>query len=125
MKGLLIKSPHIENILDGRKTWEIRGSTSKELNTTIALIRSGSGMVVGKCKIATVHGPLTRSDMEKNGSKHLVDQSRIDEVLQRYSKCYAWELVDVIELRQSVHYDHPKGAVIWVTLAPAVSQQVL
>jgi len=62
MKGLLIKSPHIENILSGRKTWEIRGSTIKELNTTIALIKSGSGMVVGKCKIVAVHGPLTRTD---------------------------------------------------------------
>jgi len=124
MKGLLIKSPHIENILSGGKTWEIRGSTTKELNTTIALIKSGSGMVIGKCKIVAVHGPLTRTDMEKNENKHLVERSRIDDVLNRYKTCYAWELKDVVKLKSPVRYEHPSGAVIWVSLAPSVAGQV-
>lgn len=124
MKGLLIKSPHIDNILSGRKTWEIRGSTTKELNTTIALIKSGSGMVIGKCKISAVHGPLTRTEMEKNEDKHLVERSRIDDVLSRYKACYAWELKDVVKLKSHIRYEHPSGAVIWVTLGPSVTAQV-
>jgi len=124
MKGLLIKSPHIENIIEGRKTWEIRGSKSKELNNEIGLIKSGSGLVVGKCKIIAVHGPLTRADFEKNTDKHLVESSRIDEVLARYKTCYAWELADISKLKLPVPYKHPNGAVIWTMLDDSVSKQV-
>ena len=124
MKGLLIKSPHIDNILRRRNTWEIRGTNTKELNSTIALIKSGSGMVVGKCKIAAVRGPLNRDEMERNETRHLVETSRIDEVLKRYKTYYAWELSHVVRLTSPVRYEHPSGAVIWVTLAPSVAAQV-
>jgi len=50
MKGLLINSPWIEMILEGKKTWEIRGANTK-LRGPIALIKSGSGKVVGTCAI--------------------------------------------------------------------------
>ena len=42
-KGLMIKSPWIDKILAGEKTWEIRGYTT-ETRGTIALIKSGSGL---------------------------------------------------------------------------------
>jgi hypothetical protein len=42
MKGLIVKSPWIELILEGKKTWEIRGSNTK-IRGPIALIKSGSG----------------------------------------------------------------------------------
>jgi hypothetical protein len=60
MKGMRFRSPHIENILSGRKTWEMRSSRTSELNRIIALIKSKSGTVIGTCKIGAVHGPLTR-----------------------------------------------------------------
>jgi predicted transcriptional regulator len=124
MKGLLIKSPHIEKIIDGKKTWELRGSQSKNLNATVGLIRSASGLVVGKCKLTKVHGPLTRADLEKNASKHCLDSKGIDEFLGRYKKCYAWELADVSKLKTTVPYKHPYGAVIWVNLEDSVAKQV-
>ena len=40
-RGLLIQSPHIEKVLSGKKTWEIRGYASK-IRGPIALIRSGT-----------------------------------------------------------------------------------
>ncbi len=39
-RGLLIKSPWVEDILQGRKTWEIRGLIT-HIRGKIALIRSG------------------------------------------------------------------------------------
>ena len=45
MKGLISKSPHVENILSGKKTWEIRGSNTR-IRGEIALIKSGSGTIV-------------------------------------------------------------------------------
>src|SRR5215813_1111974 len=104
MDGLLIKSPHIENILSGRKCWEIRGQKTSKLNRRIALIRSGSALVVGTCKIVAIHGPLTRSEMERTEQKHLVERSRFGEVLARYPNCYGWELQQVVALRVPVSY---------------------
>lgn len=44
MKEPLIKSPWIDYIFDGRKTWEIRGSNTK-IRGSVALIKSGSGIL--------------------------------------------------------------------------------
>jgi hypothetical protein len=57
-RGLLVKSPHIDRILARRKTWEIRG-TRTSVRELIALIRIGSGQIVGTCEIVDVLGPLT------------------------------------------------------------------
>ena len=48
MRALLIRHPHIDLILDGKKIWEIRGSRTS-VRGTIALVPSGSGTVVGVC----------------------------------------------------------------------------
>jgi hypothetical protein len=50
MKGLIIKSPWIDKILAGEKTWEIRGSNTK-IRGKISLIKSGSGMILGKADL--------------------------------------------------------------------------
>ncbi len=46
MKGLIIKQPWIDLILDGEKPWEIRGRATT-IRGTIALIKSGTGLVLG------------------------------------------------------------------------------
>lgn len=65
MKGLISKSPHIENILFGKKIWEIRDSNTKIIGE-IALIKSSSGTVVGKCELIDVIGPMGVDDLERN-----------------------------------------------------------
>lgn len=50
MKGLIIKSPWIELILEGKKTWEIRGSNTK-IRGPIVLIKSGSKKAFGEVNI--------------------------------------------------------------------------
>ncbi len=50
MRGLIIRSPHIENILAGKKTWEMRSSRIN-IRERIALIKAGSGCVVGVADI--------------------------------------------------------------------------
>ena len=46
LQGLVIKSPWIELILEGKKTWEIPGRPTK-FRDTIAVIKGGSGKVFG------------------------------------------------------------------------------
>ena len=38
---------------------------------------------------------------------------------------YAWVLKDVVELKNSVPYKHPSGAVTWVTLDEATTEKVM
>lgn len=113
-KGLLIKSPHIENILSGLKTWEMRSKPTK-VRGKIALIRSGSGKIVGDAKLIDCIGPLTMEDKRANMEKHRISPERLE--LPEVAKyVYAWVLADAVEYAKPVPYDHPSGAVIWVDL---------
>jgi hypothetical protein len=122
LDGLLIRAPWIDKILDGAKTWEIRGShTYKE--GRIALIESGTGTVVGVAELVGVVGPLSLKDLSANWRKAGFDR---DEQLFRlpYKQTFGWVLQNPKRLRSPVPYDHPSGAVIWVRLKPSVEQAV-
>jgi hypothetical protein len=114
LRGLVIKSPWVEHILAGRKTWEIRGSTTK-IRGRIALIRGGSGLIVGTCRLTDCRGPLTLEDMKANVSRHQIPLEALKDGLP-YSKTFAWVLEDARPLSAPAPYRHPSGAVIWVRL---------
>ena len=119
MKGVLIRSPWVDMILDGKKTWEIRGQNPK-LRGEIALIQSGSGTVVGVCELLDVHGPLSEDEYFGNSYRHRGDPT----YNLPYDKTYAWELTNVRRLKKPVPYDHPSGAVIWVKLPEDVEKKI-
>jgi hypothetical protein len=113
MNGLIIRVPWITHILTGRKSWEIRGSKTN-IRGRIALIRSGSGLVVGTCDLVDCIGPLTLGELRGNASKAALPASTITKL--PYPKTYAWVLKDAKKLRAAQRYEHPPGAVIWVKL---------
>jgi hypothetical protein len=112
--GLIIDEPWISMILNGEKTWEMR-TTSTRKRGRIALIRKGSGQVVGTANLVESLGPLTRQQTLDSVDRHGVpaDVIRTGSV---DSWVYPWVLADVARLDPPVAYDHPPGAVIWVTL---------
>ncbi|PFG05294.1 ASCH domain-containing protein [Bacillus sp. es.034] len=112
MKGLIIRFPWIELILDGKKTWEIRGSNTK-IRGPIALIKSGSGMVYGEVNISDSK-ELTLKDYQVSNEFHRV-QSDGSQALP-YKKTYAWVLEKPRMYKEPIPYKHPMGAVIWVNL---------
>lgn len=123
LDGLLIRAPWIDKILDGSKTWEIRGShTYKE--GRVALIESGTGTIVGVAELFGVVGPLSLQELSQNWKQAGFEKG---ERLYRlpYKKTFAWVMRNSKRLRQPVPYDHPSGAVIWVRLKPSVEQAVL
>jgi hypothetical protein len=120
LHGLLIKDPWIGEILQARKTWEIRGSNTK-IRGTIVLIRSSSGLVVGTCDIVGVVGPLTLAEMRKNLDRHRIPLSSLKDGLP-YKKTYAWVLRNAKQLEKPIAYDHPSGAVRWVKLPGKILQ---
>lgn len=117
-KGLMIRSPWIEKILEGEKTWEIRGYNT-ETRGTIALIRSGSGLICGLCDIIHVVGPLTRQELMDNNDRHCIPQDEIDHLVYevlKYETVYAWVLENAVACNPPLPYNHPVGAVRWVNL---------
>lgn len=121
-KGLVIDSPPIDRILAGQKTWEMRSTATKQRGR-FALIRKGSGLIVGTVEIVGCEGPLTPEQMLENQSLHMIDPARIrNGEVAKWT--HAWVLRDVRPLARPVPYRHPSGAVIWVTLDPSTAAQL-
>ena len=114
MKALIIDEPWISRILDGSKTWEMR-SRMTTARGPIALIRKGSGAVVGVAQLTGCRGPLILSELEANLDRHRVPIDRYRAgAASRWTT--AWELAQARPLEQPVPYRHPFGAVTWVNL---------
>lgn len=113
MNGLIIRSPWVEMILGRKKTWEIRGHPT-HVRGQIALIRGGSGLVVGTCELVDVVGPLTLADLRSNVGNAGPRPEELSEL--PYKKTYAWVLKNAKKFHSPRPYKHPSGAVIWVRL---------
>jgi hypothetical protein len=118
IKGLIIDMPHIDNILSGRKIWEMRSSLTK-IRGMVALIRKGSGQVIGVAELTDSIGPFSTDEMLANQPKHMISTTRLaDPKVSKWNK--AWVMKNARLLQRPVPYNHPNGAVIWVNLEPAV-----
>lgn len=118
LSAIPIKAPYIDQILNGEKTWEIRSKNTKKIGP-VALIRSGSGTVVGTATLSEVI-LITREIGRKNADKMGMDVYDAEAC----SGYYAWVLKDVIKFKNPVPYKHPSGAITWVTLDEVTTQKV-
>src|SRR5258708_38826392 len=111
MKGLIVDTPHIDNILSGQKTWEMR-SRRAHVRGTIALIRKGTGTVVGTAEIVDSVGPLSKSEMVANQSKHMISLNALnDPRVEKWN--HAWVIRNARKLPRPVRYQHQPGTVTW------------
>jgi hypothetical protein len=122
LSGLLIRSPYVDWILGGSKSWEIRGSATGKRGR-IALIQSGTGTVVGSADLVDVIGPLTRSEYLSNARKLGLKRSALPGALP-YERTFAWVLKKPSRLKKPVRYQHPYGSIIWVNLRPGVQAAI-
>jgi hypothetical protein len=122
MKGLIIDEPWISKILDGIKTWEMR-STRTSQRGQFALIRKGSGAVVGVANINGTTGPLSLHDLRANMDRHRVPVIEFESG-RAMKWTTAWLLSGAQALPRPVPYRHPLGAVTWVNLDPGVEALV-
>jgi len=121
LKGLIIDEPWIGKILRGDKVWEMR-TTATSLRGRIALIRKGSGEVVGVAELVDSIGPLDAIACRAHRDKHGIPPSQ-DDALLRWN--HAWVLQDARPLVRPVAYAHLNGAVIWVNLADSVAERMV
>lgn len=111
MDGLIIKPYWLDLILKGKKTLEIRGSSTSKIGEKIYLIES-RGKVKGTAVIDKTI-PLNKKLWEQLQSFHKVESS-FEELLERYKKPYAWSLTNVAILKAPFDYEKHHGAVIWI-----------
>lgn len=122
-RALVVRPPFVDWILDGKKTWEIRGTATK-IRGRIALIAGGTGTIVGTCDLVDVCGPLKVADLVANARR--LNEKPGDLKGPRYygDHTYAWVLTSASRLKKPINYRHPSGAVIWVTLSGNLAAKV-
>ncbi len=109
-RGLIIDERWIEKILNGSKTWEMR-STKTKIRGDVALIKKGTGTIVG---IAEIYDCIS-CDSEKLPLAvgfHGIPPS-MPNVFDKWN--VAWKL-RAVERLEPIPYQHKQGAVIWVKL---------
>lgn len=121
MKAIVIAEPWISLILAGTKTWEMRGRPCRHRGP-VALIRKGSGQVVGLADLADSRPALTDGKLSDAFAFHQVPHSQFFCRGRARWRC-PWILEKFVSL-EPVSYSHPKGAVIWVNLDPAVADAI-
>jgi ASCH domain len=122
LSGLLIRSPYIDWILAGSKTWEIRGSSTAKRGR-IALIQSGTGTVIGVADLVDAVGPLTRRELATNARKLGLKKTGTLRPLP-YRRTFAWVLKHARKLKTPIRYRHPSGCIIWVNLGPGIQAAI-
>jgi hypothetical protein len=122
-RGLMIREPWISQILMGRKTWELRG-TSTRIRGRLALIRSGSGLIIGECDLKDCIGPIDFDTLIETGALSLEERDEIERKGHApyvapdgvTSKTFAWIVSNPILYSRPVAYNHPSGAITFVDL---------
>jgi hypothetical protein len=115
MKALVIDEPWITSILRGEKSWEMRKTTCN-IRGPIALIRKGSGLVVGTAVVTGSLPTLTsRAAYADAEPYHRIPPARQESAFAD-GWTVPWVLAEARPLPRPVPYKHPSGAVIWVNL---------
>lgn len=119
MKALVIRSPWIDLILDGKKTWEMR-SRGTSIRGTIGLIKAGTGLVLGTADLVDSLPELSAAEMRRTTGLHAIPAAQIDDaVSDRWTT--PWVLANVRRYEEPMAYKHPSGAVTWVNLSEATT----
>jgi hypothetical protein len=122
-RALLIREPFISLILTSRKRWELRGTPTK-IRGRIGLVKSGSGLIFGECKIVRCDGPIDYLELLKSSDlscqeKEALRRDGRPPYLQKggsTSRTYAWVLSEPRVYREPIPYRHPSGAITFVDL---------
>lgn len=111
MKGLIVKPKWADLILNGEKTIELRG-TSTKIRGKIGIIKSKTGQIFGEVEIIDSI-ELTEEMFNKLKDEHKVYCTRAE---IPYKKLYGWILKNPTVYEKPKNYTHKQGCVIWVNI---------
>ena len=110
-RGLFIKEEPMNLILSGKKTWELRGRSTK-IRGLIGLIQSKTGKVVGTAELVDCKGPLSIDELmatRKHGCKPKDFKNGT-----YYENTYAWVLKNATRLKKPIPFKRKPGAIVWI-----------
>ncbi len=110
MKGLIIKPKWANLILQGEKSWEIRGCNTS-IRGPIAIIKSGTGMIYGTVELVDSI-QVNLSTLTNNINLHCVE----DLSVVKYPNPYAWVLKNPVPYDNPIPYTHKQEVVIWANI---------
>ena len=113
--ALVVKRHWLNLILDGTKTWEIRGAACS-VRGLIKLAQSGSGQLMGEARVVD---SISFKDLDEFKNHPEVWKSGIppEEMhIVKYRKIFAWVLEDAKRYNVPEPYTHHQGAITWVRL---------
>jgi hypothetical protein len=108
MDGLIVRQPFARLIIEGRKDWEIRSRKPPKNKTGREIYLLSEGEALGKIKIVSFHGPLSKEELDSTANHHFSPQKHFD------SSVFAWILSVSERFLRPVGYHHPIGARVWV-----------
>ena len=112
MKGLYIKKKWLDLIVAGKKRMEIRGTATKNIKQTIALVESGTGLIRAYAYIESCK-QIDRETLEQFKQYHCIEDTNI----VTYKNIYAGVFGKVNALEQPVKAKGLKhGQVVWINL---------
>jgi len=111
----MVRDPYASQLLDGEKTWEIRGRAT-QIRGPIVIIKSGTGCAFGMVDLVRVLGPLRLEDLVNSEHLPLSEREEFARLGMPYSKTFAYEVRNGRRFAAPIQYTHPYGAVTWVNL---------
>ena len=108
---LVVKNPWLDLILSGTKSWEIRGSQTKQRGKIHLALSGAGGLIVGQCHIEDSF-PIDKGELVNHVAKHCIQ----DPESITYTRPHVWVMAKARRYEKPFVYDHPHGAVKWVKL---------
>ena len=108
-RALVVKKKWLVLILAGRKTWEIRGSSTSKRGWIHFAESQAGGKLTGRARLVNCF-PVPRSSFQCHYKKHCVPSLS----MVPYITPHAWVLEDAEKFERPFEYEHKQGAVIWV-----------
>ena len=108
-RALVVKKKWLDLILAGRKTWEIRGSSTTKRGWIHFAESQAGGKLMGRARLVSCFH-VQRKSFKQRFNHHCVPSLN----MVPYLTPYAWVLEDAEKFEKPFEYEHKKGAVIWV-----------
>lgn len=122
MKALIVREPWVGLLLAGTKTWEMRKGAAA-YRGPFALVRGGSGLVVGTAELVDALAALDRAAFDAAEDRHGIPAAARPEAFA-LGWTVPWVVAGARPLARPVPYRHPRGAVTWVNLSGAEADAV-
>ena len=107
-RALVVKKKWLDLILAGRKTWEIRGSSTCKRGWIHLAESQAGGKLMGRVRLVKCFS-VTPTMFKQHRNHHCVPCWN----MLPYKTPHVWVLEDAERFEKPFEYEHKKGAVIW------------